>query len=92
MFIFGGKSSNNVLLNDVYYLDLIEWCWSEVSTVSHGPCGRLFHAAEQVGRKLVIHGGWDGITSFDDLFIFNTDSFVWSCPKTTGFAPSSRYG
>jgi N-acetylneuraminic acid mutarotase len=29
---------------------------------------------------------------YDDLWIFNTDSFAWIEPRTTGFAPSGRYG
>ena len=38
---------------------------------------RFFHAAEVVGRKIVIHGGWDGAQVFNDTWIFNTDTFVW---------------
>ena len=38
---------------------------------------RFFHAAEVVGRKIVIHGGWDGSQVFNDTWIFNTDTFVW---------------
>jgi host cell factor len=37
-----------------------------------------------VGRKIVIHGGWNGSEVFNDLWIFNTDSFVWTQPKTAG--------
>ena len=45
-----------------------------------------------MGRKIVIHGGWNGSEVFDDTWILNTESFVWIQPKTTGFAPSGRYG
>lgn len=54
--------------------------------------GRFYHASEVVGRKIVIHGGWDGEEVFGDLWIFNTDSFVWMTPRTAGFGPSPRYG
>ena len=47
---------------------------------------------ESVGRKLVIHGGWDGSEVFNDLWIFNTDSFTWMQPKTAGFGPTPRFG
>ena len=53
---------------------------------------RFFFASEIVGRKIVIHGGWDGNSVFDDFWIFNTDSFAWIQPRTTGFAPTPRYG
>jgi host cell factor len=77
MFVFGGFGPGRKLFNDVAVLDLISWTWSIVNTNSKAPSGRLFHASEQVGRRIVIHGGWDGETSFDDLWIFNTDSFTW---------------
>jgi hypothetical protein len=40
----------------------------------------------------VIQGGWDGEDVFNDIWIFNTDSFVWTQPRTTGFGPTPRYG
>jgi host cell factor len=55
-------------------------------------CHRFFHASEIVGRKIVIHGGWDGTEVFNDLWIFNTDSFVWMQPRSAGFGPTPRYG
>lgn len=47
---------------------------------------------ESVGRKIVIHGGWDGTEVFNDLWIFNTDSFTWMQPKSAGFGPTPRFG
>jgi len=92
MFIFGGKGVAGAMYNDVYFLDLVEWIWVPVATLSTGPVPRLFHSSTLVGRKLVIHGGWNGVTIFNDMWIFNTDSFGWMQPKTSGFAPSPRYG
>lgn len=40
----------------------------------------------------MIQGGWDGDELFNDIWIFNTDSFSWMQPKTTGFGPTPRYG
>mmetsp|Transcript_10166 Transcript_10166/g.13986 ORF Transcript_10166/g.13986 Transcript_10166/m.13986 type:complete len:343 (-) Transcript_10166:92-1120(-) len=92
MFLFGGKGPNSIVYKDVYFLDLVEWVWVPVKAISASPLARFFHAAEVVGRKIVIHGGWDGSEVFNDTWIFNTDSFVWIQPKTTGFGPSARYG
>ena len=44
MFIFGGKGPNGMLYNDIFFLDLIEWIWVPVNTVSPGPTPRFFHA------------------------------------------------
>jgi host cell factor len=93
MFIFGGKGANGAMYNDVFFLDLVEWVWVPVSPLSVGPSPRFFHAAELVGRKIVVHGGWDGdLDCFNDLWIFNTDSFAWMQPRTSGFGPTPRYG
>lgn len=92
MFIFGGKTNSGALLRDVWFLDMIDWVWIQVNPLSQGPSARMNHAAELIGRKIVVHGGWNGKEVFDDFWIFNTDSFGWSQPKTTGFAPSGRFG
>jgi Rab9 effector protein with kelch motifs len=92
MFVFGGKGPRGAVYKDVYFLDLIEWVWVPVSSVSQGPSARFFHASELVGRKIVVHGGWDCDEVFGDIWIFNTDSFSWIQPRTAGFAPTPRYG
>jgi Galactose oxidase, central domain len=41
---------------------------------------------------MVLHGGWDGNgRCFDDVWVFDTDSFQWLQPRTGGIAPSPRY-
>jgi hypothetical protein len=47
---------------------------------------RFFHASDVVGRKIVVHGGWDETSTYGDIWIFNTDSFTWMQPKTSGTA------
>jgi N-acetylneuraminic acid mutarotase len=92
MFIFGGKGPKDTLYKDCYFLDLIEWVWVPVKAISATPAPRFFHASEVVGKKIVLHGGWDGTEIFNDLWIFNTENFAWIQPKTTGFGPTDRYG
>ena len=45
---------------------------------------RFFHASEVVGRKIVVHGGWNETDTLGDIWIFNTDSFTWMQPRTSG--------
>lgn len=40
MFIFGGKGADGALFKDVYFLDLLEWIWVPVNTLSQGPAPR----------------------------------------------------
>ncbi|CAM9634761.1 unnamed protein product [Chrysoparadoxa australica] len=92
MFVIGGKGEKNELYRDVYFLDLLDWTWSNVNTTSAGPSQRFNHASVLVGRKIVVHGGWDGDNCFGDLWVFDTDSFSWMQPRTGGLPPSPRYG
>ena len=40
MFVFGGKGAGGAVYKDVVFLDLLEWIWIPVNTLSDGPCGR----------------------------------------------------
>ena len=93
LFIFGGKGENGIMYRDVFFLDLAEWVWVPVQPVVQGPQPRFFHASCLVGRKIVVHGGWDGETeTYNDLWIFDTDKFAWLEPRSSGFGPGARYG
>lgn len=49
------------------------------------------HASLLVGRKIVIHGGWDGKhTCNGDLWVFDTETFSWLQPDVGGLPPSPR--
>jgi hypothetical protein len=92
MFIFGGKGESG-LLRDMHFLDLDSWAWVPVSSTTAGPSPRLNHATALVGRKMVVHGGWDGAESaLSDLWVFDTEAFTWMSPVTAGLPPSPRYG
>ncbi|CAM9498715.1 unnamed protein product, partial [Phaeothamnion confervicola] len=94
MFVLGGKGPKGKLYRDVYILDMAGgWTWVLVSATSVGPSPRLGSASVLVGRKIVIHGGWDGHGNCcADLWVFDTDSFAWLKPRTAGFPPGPRYG
>lgn len=93
MFIFGGKGEDGALMRDTYFLDLPEWCWVGVNATTAGPSARFNHASLLVGRKIVVHGGWDGQNRcMNDLWVFDTDAFTWMRPRTSGPPPSPRYG
>jgi host cell factor len=93
MFVFGGKGEGGALFRDVHFLDLVTWAWIPVSSTTAGPSPRMNHASVLVGRKVVVHGGWDGAKRcLSDIWVFDTDSFTWMSPKTAGLPPSPRYG
>jgi len=92
MFVFGGRGENNVVLKDMYLLDLDEWCWVKVNPTTTAPTSRFDHADVLIGNKIVIFGGWDGKQCFDDLWVFDTEAFTWMKPKTAGTPPRARHG
>jgi hypothetical protein len=92
MFIIGGRGKGGKLLRKVYFLDLVSMTWVQVDSTTDTPLGRQDHAACLVGRKIVIHGGWDGKKDFDDLWVLDTDTAAWIKPKVSGVPPSARHG
>ncbi|CAM9106819.1 unnamed protein product [Choristocarpus tenellus] len=93
MFVIGGKGQVGRLYRDVHFLDLVDWTWIQVNATSTGPSPRFGQASTLVGHKIVIHGGWDGASHcFDDLWVFDTDSFAWIQPRVGGLPPTPRHG
>jgi host cell factor len=92
MFIFGGAGEGCEPLRDIYFLDLQNWMWVPVNPTTSTPSPRFGHAHCTVGNKIVVFGGWDGTTVFDDLVVFDTEAFSWIRPQTNGRAPLGRYG
>uniref|UniRef100_A0A7S4D7S8 Uncharacterized protein n=1 Tax=Heterosigma akashiwo TaxID=2829 RepID=A0A7S4D7S8_HETAK len=98
MFVLGGKGKGNGdggggCFRDVHALDLVDWVWVPINATSTGPSPRFNAASAAVGRKIVVHGGWDGEAAcLGDLWVFDTDSFAWVQPRVGGLPPSPRYG
>ena len=93
MFVFGGRGSGGKLFRDTHFLDLVEWTWVPVNATSNGPIPRLYNSSLVVGRKIVIHGGWNGENKcYGDMWVFDTDTFTWVQPRTGGLEPPKIYG
>lgn len=92
LFVYGGRGKRGSLCRDIYVLFLDTWEWKVIQSPTVYPTSRFFHASETVGKKIVIHGGWNGSDVLDDLWIFDTDAYTWIQPATSGFSPSARYG
>jgi len=92
MFVFGGRGEGGALLDDMFLLDLDEWCWVNVSPTTAAPAARFEHGCCTVGPRIVVFGGWNGKACFNDLWVFDTDSFTWMKPKTGGRPPCPRHG
>ena len=76
MFIVGGRCKGGKVLRKVFFLNLLTLNWVQVDSTTDTPPGRHNHASCLVGKKIVIHGGWDGKKDFDDLWVFDTGIYT----------------
>ncbi|XP_048135838.1 serine/threonine-protein phosphatase BSU1-like isoform X4 [Rhodamnia argentea] len=95
LFVFGGTDGMNPL-RDLHILDTSSHTWISPSIRGEGPEAREGHSAALVGKKLFIFGGCgkspddDEEVYYNDLYILNTETFVWKKAMTTGIPPSAR--
>lgn len=84
LIIFGGGNGVGAL-NDVYSLDISDLErleWRKIECRGKLPVGRGYHTSNLVDGKLIVIGGSDGHTSFDDIQILRLDTKIWYEVKT----------
>jgi len=93
IYTFGGFDGVSQYFG-VAVFDLEKMTWSYPETVGEPPKLKTNHAACAIGSKMYVFGGnrtEDGNYSiFDDLHVFDTETFEWSSPKTRGEQPGQR--
>lgn len=93
LFVFGGTDGSRPL-NDLYILDTSSNTWIFPSVRGDGPEPREGHSAALIGKRLFIFGGCGKSDNseiyYDDLYILNTETFVWKRVVPSGTPPSKR--
>ncbi|CAH2067199.1 unnamed protein product [Thlaspi arvense] len=95
LFVFGGTDGINYL-KDLHILDTSSHTWRIQDVRGEGPEGREAHSAVLVDKRIFIFGGCgkssgsDDEVFYNDLYILNTETFVWKRAVTTGNPPSAR--
>ncbi|XP_057517343.1 uncharacterized protein LOC130798399 isoform X1 [Amaranthus tricolor] len=95
LFVFGGTDGLNPL-GDLHILDTSSNTWISPRVWGDGPQAREGHSAALVGQRLFIFGGCGKSLKnprevyYNDLYILNTESFVWQCAVTFGRPPPAR--
>ncbi|CAN8292586.1 unnamed protein product [Cochlearia groenlandica] len=95
LFVFGGTDGNKPL-NDLHILDTSSHTWICPSVRGEGPEAREGHSATLVGKRLFVFGGCGKSSDsneeiyYNDLFILNTETYVWKRAVTIGSPPSAR--
>ncbi|XP_052179760.1 protein GLUTELIN PRECURSOR ACCUMULATION 3-like isoform X2 [Diospyros lotus] len=95
LFVFGGTDGRNPL-KDLHILDTSTNTWMSPNVRGEGPAAREGHSATLVGKRLFIFGGCGKSSNdvdeeyYGDLYILNTETFVWQRAITSGTLPTKR--
>ncbi|CAN4088355.1 unnamed protein product [Withania somnifera] len=93
LFVFGGTNGRESL-NDLHILDTSLNTWISPTLRGDRPSPREGHSAALIGKRLFIFGGCgkfdDAELYYDDVYILNTETFVWKRIVPSGIPPSKR--
>ena len=93
LLVFGGRDINYAALGDTWLYDLVTGDWKAVD--SPGPDPRFGHAVavDQEAAKLILFGGQSADLFYNDTWIFDFESEIWTSLDTgSSPLPSPRYG
>lgn len=93
LLVFGGRGADFAALGDTWLYDLVTGKWKAVE--SRGPDPRFGHAVavDQSMGKLILFGGQSADLFFNDTWIFDFESEIWSSLEISSSPiPSPRYG
>ncbi|XP_020242016.1 rab9 effector protein with kelch motifs-like isoform X2 [Asparagus officinalis] len=95
LFVFGGTDGTTPL-KDLHVLDTSCNTWIVPAVSGEGPDAREGHSATLVDKRLFIFGGCGKSSDthqelyFNDLYILDTEKFIWERAITSGTPPSPR--
>ncbi|XP_044476218.1 kelch domain-containing protein 3-like isoform X3 [Mangifera indica] len=90
--VVGGEDGHDYYLSDVHILDSETLTWKELKTSGQMLSPRAGHATVAFGKNLFVYGGFtDSQNLYDDLYMLDVDTGVWTKVMTTGEGPSSRF-
>ncbi|KAJ6227596.1 faciogenital dysplasia protein [Anaeramoeba flamelloides] len=93
LWIFGGKNSEGVELNDLYCLDCNTYTWYDVKPEKNFlPPPRAFQSIQIVDYQIYIFGGKCKETVYNDIWAYDIEANEWYQPEIKGTKPEGRYG
>ena len=87
---YGGEGYGRRDFDDLCILNIQDMTWDTPVTKGTPPGKRSGHQASAVGSRMYIFGGWDSHIKYNDLFILNTTTWIWSTvegPHMGSFRP-----
>ncbi|XP_047315944.1 kelch domain-containing protein 3-like isoform X2 [Impatiens glandulifera] len=90
--VIGGEDSNDYYLSDVHILDTDTLVWKKLSTSGQPFSPRAGHSTVAFGKNLFVFGGFaDESSLYDDIFMLDIDTGVWTKLMVAGSGPSARF-
>ena len=93
--LFGGWSKDtSTHLNDIWIYDYVANTWTAVTSTGEAPPARGGHsmAYDPVEDKVVLFGGTDSNTYFDDTWVFDFATSTWTQVTAALEIPNARAG
>jgi len=101
MYMFGGNNNNAAgmyqVLDDLCVLNTDTLTWSKPQTTGDQPTARSGHTLTAIGKNLYLFGGgvWNEeegwVHKYNDLYVLNTETMVWTKPVCTGTIDTSTF-
>ncbi|PRQ16354.1 putative kelch-type beta propeller [Rosa chinensis] len=90
--VIGGEDGHDYYLSDVHILDADTLVWRELNTSGQSLPPRGGHSTVAFGKNLFVFGGFtDAQSLYNDLYMLDVDTGVWTKVITTGDGPSARF-
>ncbi|KAL3748628.1 hypothetical protein ACJRO7_009804 [Eucalyptus globulus] len=92
MIVIGGEDGHDNYLSDVHILDADTLMWKELNTTGHMLPPRAGYLTITFGKFLLVYGGYtEDQKPYDDLYLLDVESAIWSTVTTAGAGPSARF-
>ncbi|KNA10975.1 hypothetical protein SOVF_138990 isoform B [Spinacia oleracea] len=90
--VIGGEDEHDYYLCDVHILDTDTLVWRELNTSGQLLPPRAGHSTVAFGRHIFVFGGFtDAQNLFDDLYMLDIDTGIWTKIMPSGDGPSARF-
>ncbi|KAK3440346.1 hypothetical protein EUGRSUZ_B00621 [Eucalyptus grandis] len=91
LFILNTDGRDNYL-SDVHILNADSLMWKELNTTGHMLPPRAGYLSITFGKFLLVYGGYtEAQKPYDDLYLLDVESAIWSMVTTAGAGPSARF-
>ncbi|KAK7387759.1 hypothetical protein VNO78_22551 [Psophocarpus tetragonolobus] len=91
MFVIGGRTGPDNILNDIWILDTAKNSWKLIQCSDDVFRPRHRHAAAVVGSNIYVFGGLDNDVIFSSFAVFDTNNLDWKEIPISGDWPCARH-